>query len=56
MYERLVNEGHNGRLLRFSPPADGTIPGGHKNPQNTYYWIAGCLAITEPCSEVKTRD
>ena len=27
MYERLVDEGHDARLLRFSPSDDGTIPG-----------------------------
>ena len=52
MYERLVDEGHDARLLRFSPSDDGTIAGGHKDPKNTMYWIAGCLGITDPCDQV----
>jgi len=51
MYERLVDEGHDARLLRFSPSDDGTIAGGHKDPKNTMYWIAGCLGITDPCDQ-----
>ena len=47
MYDRLVTEGHDARLLRFSPSADGTIPGSHQNPKNYNYWQAGCLGITE---------
>ena len=50
MYEKLVNEGHDGRLLRFSPSADGTIVGNHKDVQNLEYWQVGCLGITEQCS------
>ena len=52
MNEKLKNEGHDARLLRFSPSDDGTISGGHQNPKNEAYWIAGCLGITEACSEV----
>lgn len=51
MYEALVNEGHDARLLRFDPSDDDTIPGGHKNPQNTPYWQVGCWGITSPCSD-----
>ena len=51
MYNKLINEGHDARLLRFSPN-DGN-PGGHKNIQNEEYWIAGCLGITESCSKVR---
>ena len=47
MYDRLVTEGHDARLLRFSPSADGTIPGSHQNPKNYNYWQVGCLGITE---------
>merc|ERR1719328_734756 len=50
MYEKLVNEGHDGRLLRFSPSEDGTIEGSHKDPKNKAHWYVGCLGITEPCS------
>ena len=50
MYEALINEGHDGRLLRFSP--NGDIKGKHKAPRNLVYWQVSCLGITEPCSEV----
>ena len=50
MYLKLLDEGHDARLFRFSPSADGTIPGGHKNPQNSQYWQVGCLGITPACS------
>merc|ERR1712020_437196 len=51
MYEALLNEGHDGQLLRFSPPEDGTFKSGHRNPQNVYYWQVGCWGITAPCKE-----
>ena len=51
MYEKLVDEGHDARLLRFSPSDDETIAGEHKDPKNTAHWQVGCLGITEPCSE-----
>jgi len=51
MYERLKNEGHDARLLRFSPSDDGTIAGNHKDVKNLAFWQVGCLGITEPCSE-----
>merc|ERR1712051_585491 len=50
MYDRLVTEGHDARLLRFSPSADGTIPGSHQNPKNYNFWQVGCLGITEACT------
>merc|ERR1711963_638336 len=50
MYERLLNEGHDARLLRFSPSDDGTIPGQHQDPKNKEHWQVGCLGITAPCS------
>ena len=46
MYDKLMNEGHDARLLRFSPSSDGTIPGSHQNPKNANYWKVGCLGIT----------
>ena len=52
MYETLLREGHDARLLRFAPSADGTIPGGHQDPKNKEFWRVGCLGITEPCSQV----
>ena len=45
MYDRLVQEGHDARLLRFSP--NGDIPGSHQDPKNSQYWKIGCLGITE---------
>ena len=51
MYGKLVDEGHDGRLLRFSPSDDGTIEGGHKSPKNKAHWQVGCLGITDACSE-----
>ena len=41
MYSKLLNEGHDARLLRFSPSADGTIGGHHKKIANHEYWIIG---------------
>ena len=49
MYNKLISEGHDARLLRFAPSEDGTITGGHQNPKNSVYWQVGCLGITEPC-------
>ena len=51
MYDKLVNEGHDARLLRFSPSKDGTIKGGHENLQNKVFWQIGCLGITSPCTD-----
>ena len=51
MYEKLLNEGHDARLLRFSPSADETIPGNHQDLKNNAFWQVGCLGITAPCSQ-----
>ena len=51
MYEALLNEGHDARLLRFAPSDDETIEGGHTDPKNVADWIVGCLGITSPCSD-----
>ena len=34
MYEKMQDEGHDARLLRFSPSEDETIKGGHQDPRN----------------------
>ena len=34
MYEKLMDEGHDARLLRFSPTAD--FQGGHRQEQINY--------------------
>ena len=36
--------------IRFSPPEDGSIAGGHQPPRNVAYWTVGCLGITKPCT------
>jgi hypothetical protein len=51
MYETLLSEGHDARLLRFSPSDDETIPGGHTDPKNNAFWHVGCLGSTAQCSE-----
>ena len=51
MYKAMVDEGHDARLLRFKQSDDTTIPGGHKDPQNTVYWKMGCWGMTEKCTE-----
>ena len=53
MYEKMLEEGHDPRLLRFSPSTDETIKGGHQDPRNLDYWQVGCLGITESCTQVK---
>ena len=50
MWEAMTAEGHDARLLRFSPSDDGTVKGGHTDPKNPNYWYVGCLGITAPCS------
>ena len=46
MYDKLVAEGHDARLFRFSQSEDGTIPGEHQDPKNKEYWQVGCMGIT----------
>ena len=43
-----MDEGHDARLLRFSPSANND--GGHREPENKDYWYIGCLGITPSCS------
>lgn len=50
MNAALKAEGHDARLLRFSPSPDNSIEGGHRDPNNGAYWHVGCLGITAPCS------
>ena len=50
MYDKLVNEGHDARLLRFDASVDGSIEGEHKDPQNKAHWYVGCLGIKDSCS------
>jgi len=52
MYDALVNEGHDARLIRWDPSDDETIAGQHTDPKNLIHWQVGCLGITSPCSEV----
>lgn len=48
MYEAMVAEGNDARLLSFAPPEGGG--GGHQNPKNQYAWMTGCLGIVDSCS------
>ena len=50
MFDALKREGHNGKLVRFAPPADGSFQSGHHEPQNSLYWQIGCLGVTTACS------
>ena len=50
MYDALVAEGHDARLLTFSPNEGQSIPGGHTETQNHPDWVVGCLGITPVCS------
>jgi len=49
MYEKMMAEGHDPRMFRFSP--GDSIKGGHSPPQNYEYWRVGCLGITPSCSK-----
>jgi len=51
MYVAMFNEGHDARLFRFSPAADGSIKGSHKSPPNVELWQVGCLGLSTPCSK-----
>mmetsp|Transcript_55194 Transcript_55194/g.66455 ORF Transcript_55194/g.66455 Transcript_55194/m.66455 type:complete len:679 (+) Transcript_55194:90-2126(+) len=48
MYEAMVAEGNDARLLSFTPTSEN---GGHSDPMNTYAWVVGCLGIVESCSD-----
>jgi len=47
MFNAMVAEGHDARMLSFAP-TNGL--GGHRNPANEFAWIVGCLGIVESCS------
>lgn len=49
MYEAMVQEGNDARLLSFGVPEGDTFAG-HKDPHNKWAWFAGCLGLTEACS------
>ena len=44
MYEAMVQEGHDARMLSFQP---NSPYGGHSNPQNFESWLVGCLGIVD---------
>ena len=48
MYEAMVREGNDARMLSFAPSTG--VDGGHSNPQNAWAWVAGCLGLSEACS------
>jgi len=49
MYEAMVAEGNDARLLSFSPSE--SVKGGHRNPQNQLDWIVGCLGVVDSCTD-----
>merc|ERR1719291_158383 len=49
MYKRTSAEGFDSREFEF---ADGS----HVEPQNNKEWYAGCLGVTEPCSDACVKD
>ncbi|KAK3254808.1 hypothetical protein CYMTET_35990 [Cymbomonas tetramitiformis] len=49
MYDYLITEGHDARLLKFEPAEN--IAGGHSAPQQQYDWLVGCLGITAACTQ-----
>ena len=51
MYEAMVAENNDARLLSFSPAESSGIPGGHQNPNFPFDWMVGCLGIVEACSD-----
>lgn len=49
MYEAMVEEGNDARLLSFPVPAGDNFAG-HKDPKNKWAWFAGCTGIVPSCS------
>mmetsp|Transcript_104999 Transcript_104999/g.327476 ORF Transcript_104999/g.327476 Transcript_104999/m.327476 type:complete len:612 (-) Transcript_104999:225-2060(-) len=49
MYEAMVQEGNDARLLSFPIPTGDTFAG-HRDPKNKWAWFAGCLGIVPACS------
>ena len=50
MFDASEREGQDTRFIRFSPSVDGTIPGGHRSPNNLVYWQVACWGMAAPCS------
>lgn len=50
MYEAMVKEGNDARLLSFPGGATGSKVGGHQDPKNKWAWLTGCLGLTTACS------
>merc|ERR1719361_1299618 len=50
MYEAMVQEGNDARLLSFPGNMAGGGAGGHQDPKNSWAWITGCLGIVSSCS------
>eukprot|EP00947_MAST-08B_sp_MAST-8B-sp1_P001124 g1124.t1 len=49
MYEAMVAEGHDARMLSFPIPA-GMTQAGHRSPYNEWAWKASCLGLSAHCS------
>jgi len=53
MYEAMVAENNDARLLSFSPTVNN---GNHRNPENPYDWMVGCLGIVDSCGAACEAD
>jgi len=49
MYKRTSAEGFDSRYFEFAG-------GSHVEPKNNKEWYAGCLGLTEPCSDACVQD
>jgi hypothetical protein len=51
LFDRLVSEANDGRLLEFAPDEAQGIKGGHSGPRNEFDWVVGCFgSISHTCS------
>jgi len=48
MYDAMDREGHDARYLSFAPATGAN--GGHRDPENAWAWVVGCLGVTSACS------
>ena len=56
MNEALIREGHDSRLLVFTPDAAAGRDGGHKNPENYEHWLDGWLSRDHRAVHRQVRD
>ena len=51
LFDRLVSEGNDGRMLEFQPDSTQSIMGGHSGPQNVWDWLTSCFGgMSTPCT------